>query len=268
MDDPSGTMAVGVASYAAAAVAFVVLTFLLATSWRGRAQGVRLIAASAMTALWAAILALQAWRGGVPAIFIYTLEVMRGAAWIFALLALAHGVLPRFIGVAAHVAWIALVVAGWVLATDIARMLPVAGIALSLVVLVLIEQNYRNANASGREDFKFLAIGLGGVFVFDLFLFSQSELLRAIPADIWYARGFVNALLVPLIAIAARRNPQWSLEVFVSRQVVVFTTVILAVGVYLLLMASGGFWLREVGGQWGIAANVIFFTGALAVLAV
>ena len=267
MEDAFSATAVGVASYAAAA-AFLALTALLAVSWRGRAQGVWLIGASAMTAMWAAILALQAWRDGLPAVVVYTLEVLRGGAWILALLALAHGVLPRFLAIAARAIWVALALAGWVFMADAGRLLALAGITLALVVLVLIEQIYRNANASGREDIRFLAIGLGGVFAFDLFLFSQSELLRGIPADVWYMRGFVNALLVPLIAIAARRNPQWSLEVFVSRQVVVFTTVILAAGVYLLLMAGGGYLLREIGGRWGMAANAIFFTGALAVLAV
>jgi putative PEP-CTERM system histidine kinase len=268
VEDAFSAAAVGVASYAAAAAAFLALTALLAVSWRGRAQGVWLIGASAMTAMWAAILALQAWRDGLPAVVVYTLEVLRGGAWILALLALAHGVLPRFLAIAARAIWVALALAGWVFMADAGRLLALAGITLALVVLVLIEQIYRNANASGREDIRFLAIGLGGVFAFDLFLFSQSELLRGIPADVWYMRGFVNALLVPLIAIAARRNPQWSLEVFVSRQVVVFTTVILAAGVYLLLMAGGGYLLREIGGRWGMAANAIFFTGALAVLAV
>jgi putative PEP-CTERM system histidine kinase len=268
VEDAFSATAVGVASYAAAAAAFLALTALLAVSWRGRAQGVWLIGASAMTAMWAAILALQAWRDGLPAVVVYTLEVLRGGAWILALLALAHGVLPRFLAIAARAIWVALALAGWVFMADAGRLLALAGITLALVVLVLIEQIYRNANASGREDIRFLAIGLGGVFAFDLFLFSQSELLRGIPADVWYMRGFVNALLVPLIAIAARRNPQWSLEVFVSRQVVVFTTVILAAGVYLLLMAGGGYLLREIGGRWGMAANAIFFTGALAVLAV
>ena len=67
MEDAFGATAVGVASYAAATVAFLALTILLAVSWRGRAQGVRLIGASAMTALWAALLTLQAWRDNVEA---------------------------------------------------------------------------------------------------------------------------------------------------------------------------------------------------------
>lgn len=257
----------GAASYGAAALAFIVLTLLLATSWRGRAQGARLIAAAAMTTVWAATLALLAWGRPLPLIVVYTLEVLRGGAWIMALLVLAHGVLPRFVGLIANSLWIALLVVGWALPAYTERLLAQGGIGLALVVLVLLEQIYRNANASGREDFRFLAIGLGGVFAYDLFLFSQAELLRAISADIWNARGFVNALLVPFIAIAARRNPQWSLDVFISRQAVVFTTMILAVGTYLLVMAAGGYVLQSVGGQWGIVANAVFFTGALALLA-
>jgi len=257
----------GVASHGAAALAFVILTLLLATSWRGRAQGARLIAAAAVTAAWAATLALLASGRPLPLIVVYTLEMLRGGAWIVALLALAHGVLPRYVGRIANSLWIALLIGGWAFPAYTERLLAQGGIALALAVLVLLEQIYRNANASGREDFRFLAIGLGGVFAYDLFLFSQAELLRGISADIWNARGFVNALLVPFIAIAARRNPQWSLDVFISRQAVVFTTMILAVGTYLLLMAAGGYVLQKIGGEWGIAANAIFFTGALAVLA-
>lgn len=260
-------MAFGVAGYAAASLAFIVLTLLLATSWRGRGQGGHLIAASAMTALWALGLAMQAGGRPLPLPVVHTLEALRAGAWILALLALARGVLPRFIGIAARVIWAGLLLAGWLLPALGQRLLAQGGIVFALVVLVLLEQIYRNANASGREDFKFLAIGVGGVFAFDLFLFSQAELLRGISLDIWNARGFVNALLVPFIAIAARRNPQWSLDVFISRQVVVFTTTILAVGVYLLLMAAGGLMLRQIGGHWGLLANLTFFTGALAVLA-
>ena len=44
-------------SYAIGAVAFLVLTLLLLTAWRGRLQGGLLVAASAMTALWCAAVA-------------------------------------------------------------------------------------------------------------------------------------------------------------------------------------------------------------------
>ncbi len=44
----------------------LLLSLLLATSWEGRAQGVRLVGACAITTLWAALLALSSQRGAVP----------------------------------------------------------------------------------------------------------------------------------------------------------------------------------------------------------
>ncbi|MDH4023557.1 MAG: PEP-CTERM system histidine kinase PrsK, partial [Gammaproteobacteria bacterium] len=104
--------------------------------------------------------------------------------------------------------------------------------------LLLLEQIYRNAREGGRYALKLLVIGLGLGFAYDLFLFSQVHLLRGIEPATWEARGLVTALTVPLIAIAARRNPQWSLNLFVSRHVVFYSATFLVVGIYLLLMAA------------------------------
>jgi putative PEP-CTERM system histidine kinase len=76
----------------------------------------------------------------------------------------------------------------------------------------------------------------------------------------------VNVLFVPLIAIAARRNPTWDLDIFVSRQVVFYSTTLVAVGLYLLFMSLGGYALVLYGGSWGALAKVVFFVGALLVL--
>lgn len=268
--------AFGGVSYGVAAAAFLALTLLLATGWQGRSQGVRLIAATAVTVAWATGLAWLAWDQDWPWIWAFTLEVLRAGAWIVVLTGLAQPLLSRRTIFVAQLLWIVLLLCGWLLAlgwaggsvaADPGRLLAPGGLAVALAVLVLLEQLYRNSNAAGRHAFKFLAIGLGGVFAYDLFMYSQAMLLKGISADLWDARGIVNALMVPCIAIAARRSPQWSLDVFVSRQAVVFTTAVVAVGIYLLVMALGGLYIREIGGHWGTAANVVFFFGALAVLA-
>jgi putative PEP-CTERM system histidine kinase len=138
--------------------------------------------------------------------------------------------------------------------------------AIALCGLILLEQIYRNAGAQARRALRYLALGIGGIFVYDLFLFSQAELLREISQDAWDARGLVNALLVPAIAVAVRRNPDWSLDIFVSRHVLFYTGTIVAVGIYLLTMAVGGYYVRVFGGHWGGVAQILFFMGAAAVL--
>ena len=104
------------------------------------------------------------------------------------------------------------------------------------------------------------------MFAYDLFLYSQAQLVRGVDAATWAARGLVVVLMVPLIAISARRNPHWSLNVFVSRHVVFYTTSFMAVGAYLLLMSFGGYLIRLYGGTWGRTAQLVFFAGAGALL--
>jgi len=267
----------GLISYGTACIAFVVLLTMLVTSWQGRATGRRLIVAVALTVAWAAALA---WRAQVPGLslrLVFTLEILRDGAWISVVLGLGRALVPRVLAVGAQALWIALLAAFWLLvvlrrpgavaAPPEALIVP-GGIAMALAVLVLLEQVYRNATAADRVALRYLVIGLGGVFAYDLFLYSQAALFEGIPEETWFARGLVAAMMVPLIAIAARRNPHWSLDVFVSRQVVLFTTSVIAIGVYLVLMAFGSYLLQLFGGRWGTAANIVFLFGAAVVLAV
>ena len=80
------------------------------------------------------------------------------------------------------------------------------GLVLSLLGLVLLEQIYRNSSQTARGAVKYLTAGVGVLFAYDLFLYSQAELLRGITAEAWSARGVIDALAVPLIALAVRRN--------------------------------------------------------------
>ena len=96
---------------------------------------------------------------------------------------------------------------------------------------------------------------------------AMHHVFGALDAVTWAARGWVNVLFVPAIAIAARRSPDWDLRIFVSRQVVFYTTTLVAVGVYFLLMSLGGFLLIQFGGSWGAMARAVFFVGAAVVLA-
>lgn len=265
----------GTASYGAAALSFALLTALLVTSWQGRRVGARVIAACAVTALWALVLAVESRGGKVPFLLVYLAEIGRDAVWLLVLTELAAAAAPRILIVTTHVLWLGLIIAGFAAPMLVhvgvqlgasAMLVSRAGLALALVGLVLLEQVYRNSSQTARLTLRYFVIGVGAMLAYDLFLYSQAELLLGISADAWNARGIVNMLAVPLIAVAARRNPQWSLDVFVSRQVVFYTTTFVAVGVYLVVMALGGYVVRDLGGSWGKVGQILFFAGAVVVL--
>jgi putative PEP-CTERM system histidine kinase len=268
--------AFGIASYGIAALSFLVLTLLLIPAWSGRQQGAHLILASAMTAIWAGVLAAQSYAGQVPVLLIYLAEALRGSAWLLALLAVAGVAAPKSLALTARGLCILLLAAAFILPVlehyDLAVINPTlllsrAGLALSLLALILLEQIYRNSSQAARGSLKYFIIGVGTLFAYDLFLYSQTELLRAVSIDAWTSRGILNAFAMPLIAIAARRNPEWSLDVFVSRQIVFYTTSVLVIGSYLTVMAIGGYYVREIGGGWGNVGQIVFFAGAVVVLA-
>ncbi len=48
---------------------------------------------------------------------------------------------------------------------------------MSLLGLILLEQVYRNAREGGRYALKFFVIAVGVMFAYDLFLYSQAQLL-------------------------------------------------------------------------------------------
>lgn len=266
---------VGAIGYGIAAAAFMMLAVLMMVSWRGRPQGVYLITASAITGAWALLLAGQAFVGRSPMLPLYVAETLRNGAWLYALCSIAGSNAPRGLRGLARAAPILALLALPVLSFLENRgvqvlppelLLSRMGLATSLLGLILLEQIYRNSGEASRDSLKYFVCGVGALFAYDLFLYSQAELLRGIMADAWNARGAIIAFAAPLIAITVQRQPQWSLEVFVSRQAVFYTTTFMGVGAYLLLMAAGGYYVRQFGGNWGRLGQIVFFGGGLLLL--
>ncbi len=273
-------------SYAIGAAAFLVLTFLLLTAWRGRLQGGLLVSASAVTALWCAAVAAYAVTRVPPFSSLQLLEVLRSAAWCLFLLNLlgfakrAEGgasprsvrVLPFFV-LALCAALVAVILVNRY-SSDILAVASLTAytavfghVLLAVTGLVLVEQIYRNTPYEQRWAIKYLCFGVGGLFVYDFYMYANGLLFKQLDGAIWSARGIVFAMVVPLIAVSAARNPQWSLQVFVSRHVVFHTAALLGAGVYLLIMAAAGYYIRVYGGSWGAIAQAVFLFGAMVLLA-
>lgn len=268
----------GTIGYAAVSVFYAILSLLLLTSWRGRNLGGYLIAACMVSVVWAAVLAIETSRTDVPALVVFGIEILRGGAWLTFLIVVALRIgVSRNIAYVGHAIWIGVLISGFTLwfgqdyfgpIIDMASVLIPGGLMIALAGLMLIEQLYRNSPPGTRWGIKGIVLGLGGLFAYDLFLYSQGLLFGVLDQTTWAARGAVNILFVPLIAIAAKRSPDWDLNIFVSRQVVFYSTSLIAVGLYMLLMSLGGYALLLYGGTWGGLVQVVFFVGAGLVLVI
>ncbi len=273
---------VGLVSYSLSAVVFLVLTLLLLTGWQGQRQGMLLVLASAVSVVWSALLASHAGMGSPRFEIVAVVEVLRDGAWLaflFSVLGLTSAreghLAPNALGflLGAVLVVFMLVLLFSPLLVDVPVVgerladIPVIGfLVISVLGLALVEQLFRNTRSDQRWAIKFLCFGLGGLFAYDFFLYSTGLLFKQINPEFWAARGFINAVVVPFIAVSARRNPEWSLDIFVSRHIVFHTAALVGAGGYLLLMAAAGYYIKIYGGTWGGVAQAVFLFGALLVL--
>jgi putative PEP-CTERM system histidine kinase len=274
------TASVGTISYGVSALAYLFLSLLLLTSWRGRVSGAMLVGACLLSALWAAAVAFPA--GAMGALAGEILEVLRNGAWLAFLVVLlglsvrgsdgARFVRPLAGGVAALCALMLVLTAYFHLRAGRAGGFPdpllaiVGQLMFAVMGMALVEQLYRNAHPEQRWGIKFLCFGLGGMFAYDFYLYADALLFQRVDRNIWDARGIVNALIVPLIAVSAARNPKWSLAVSVSRRILFHSAALFGAGVYLMVMAAAGYYIRYFGGTWGAVLQATFLFGAVVVL--
>lgn len=269
-------MNLGLYSYIAAAITYGFFFALLLFSWRNSLQGKLLTTVIGVSIVWA-ILAILISAGHSELNITYqSLEILRYIAWYIFLIKLFDTAKATNPGYQQFVHWAMFICIGFaslLLLNEIFLIIknPVPGIIghvlLPLAGLAIIEQLLRNTSARHRWAIKYLVIGAGGIFAFDFYFYADAFLFRTINHELWEARGIVHFVSVPLLVIASARNKNWSLNVFVSRDIVLNTTAIIGGATYLLIMATAGYYLREFGGNWGHFNQALFFSLALILLA-
>ena len=275
---------IGAISYACGAGVFLTLSLILMTGQRNRPHKSALMLASLVSAVWMGATAWSAFYHQSPLVS-YLLEPLRDLgllAFIVRMLSAAYtapaeasSYFRRTFSVMASFSLLLITLVAYQV-TSVHPVTTAGGInillsgflIMSIAGLVLIEQLIRNARAESRRSVKYLCMGLGALFAYDFYLYSNALLFQGVDPALWNARGFINALVVPVIGIAAVRDPQWSLDIFVSRRVVFHTAALLGAGIYLLAMGAGGYVLHQYGGTWGTVAQVIFLFGAIVMLSI
>ncbi len=147
------------------------------------------------------------------------------------------------------------------------RLVLAALLSLPLLGLLLLEQMFRNVVEDRRWHVKPVCIGLGIVFAFDIYMGSQAFLFGRADDDTLDARGTVHMLAIPFLLVAARRRADWITQLRVSRTAVFHSATLVLAGLYLLFVASLGYYLRYFGGTWGRALQLSLLFAGLAALA-
>ncbi|NVD96908.1 XrtA/PEP-CTERM system histidine kinase PrsK [Massilia sp. BJB1822] len=264
-------------SYASAALAFLLLCLFLLTSWRSR-QHVRVLAlASLLSVIWGGIIALYTAQLIPPTMASFAIdlvELARNGAWTIALLSLLGHLTPQGEGSERRRRFARAIGAGYALLVACALLLPwlsaplmfyltvVGRVGLAVLGMLLVEQLYRNRPPTERWAIKFACLGIGGIFVYDFYMYSDTLLFRELNVELWSARGLVNALTVPLIAISVSRSASWASPIAVSRRMLFHSATLIGAAIYLLAMSFAGYYLRFVGGMWGSLMQLAFLFGA------
>ena len=270
-------------SYGFALLAFAAFAVQLALGWRGGARATVLLAAMGLSAVWAgAGLAYARTAAHGMWLLCHGLDLARMAALCAFLMLLLYGGRTgkravRRAAMSGTALLVALVAVAAVLpsqppglptlGSSAQRLGYVALLGISIYGLVLIEQLLRNAPEASRWALKPLCLGLGGAFVYNLFMYVDAVLFSQLDVAVWSAHAAAQALVVPFLALAAVRNKDWTIDIHMSRRVVFHSTALLGSGLYLLAAAGVGYYVRYFGGTWGSTLQIALLFGALLVLA-
>lgn len=266
------------------AVAYLFLSVVLLIGWKGKKEGGILLLVSILSLAWSISGIFVAVSSGKLVAISLIVEGLRNAAIIAFLLILLKKVTSvvidgEHVKPSSYYCWmlaVSVLVVIYNIAIDIitgftpliSSVTPsMSGhLAISVLVLALLEQLYRNTASEKRWGIKYISLAFAGIFVYEFYLYADSLLFNRIEAGLWGARPWIVAVVSPFIAVSAARNPKWSLDVYVSRQAVFHTATLIGAGVYLLLMSIAGFYIKKYGGDWGTVAQAVFVFAAIMVL--
>jgi putative PEP-CTERM system histidine kinase len=254
-----------------ALAALVFLVFAFAARRRGESTD-SLTIPMGVTSLWSTLLAIESWTGiGVELVGVT--ELGRDFAWVIYLRRRFHitgnkSELTVVSSVVLSVAFVAHVVA-LVTVHEAPRILAgiISPLLISIILLALIEQVWRNTPPGQRWAVKLTCLGLGAIFSFDFYLYSEALLFERPEPVSWAARGVVHVMAAPLLWIGQRRlvgiEKSWGL----THRMVLHTVAIVGSGIYLMVMAAVGYFIRATDSDWGVLLQMAFLASAGLLLA-
>jgi putative PEP-CTERM system histidine kinase len=251
---------IGFWSHALAAILYGALAVWQLRHWNGDHRNRPLVAAFAVMALWSIFVALLDPR--------HLLAGLAESARNFAFLAFMYGIVrsaaeddrQRAVKVVyctvAAVIGLQIVIAGVLpqfagnrlVYQALSSTADILGLTIAAGSLVLVHNLYGQASPDSRWGIRLPMIALAGMWIYDLHLYTVAYLTRDTVADLVAMRGAIVAGLVPLFALASRRNAQWKMQL--SRAATFQSLSVLAILAYLIVMMSATQALALIGGEW------------------
>lgn len=239
----------------------------------------RMLLAVAGSLVWATLSWLSFDVGHSLLLFLSSIsDVLRNGAWFAFLILLlrpqhesdaAKSILPGWLipacwlSVAGGLLWQLSLTLGLVAGEQWLRTAFLLTLALPVLGLILVEQLFRSVADDSVWNIKPLCLGLGGQFVFDVYLFSEALMFNRLDPDAFAVRGFVHAITVPLLLMATLRSRDWTTKIRLSQRAAFHSATLLMAGIYLLLMAAVGYYVRYFGGDWGRALQLTLVFAAM-----
>jgi putative PEP-CTERM system histidine kinase len=259
-------------SHGIGSLSFLLLAMFIANKRLRRHSDRSLLIAALITTVWMAVMVAQSLQANIPFYVRYTLELARNAAWfdvLYALLGISF--FPRKNSRRDHVyltSGILLLLSlmfGLILFQGIseiqlvsAQFILIVQLTISIIGILLLEQVWRNGNSFRRDSVKYFTIGIGAIFAYDFFMYTDAMLFQKLSDPLWETRGIINALVVPFIALTIINSQKQAVGIHVSRQMVFHSATLILAGVYLLFISAGGYYIQFFGGSWGEALRVLF----------
>lgn len=267
-------MSIGPLGYLLASASFSLLAIAALVLWKKRVAGTRLTPAIAASALCYLVLwgsesgtRLSAWQ-------LTLLECFLDLVWLYVVASILRGATGRHthvlqnmglwvVGVTAAVATLALALQGSFIANLAIDDIRSIGLAIaSLAGLIAVEQIIRNVRPSGRLSVKYLCYGIALLFSYDFFIYTVAVAQGEINSTFWDARGYVSVFALPMFVVAIMRDSGSNRSLFASRQVVFYSTTIIAAAVYLGLVGLFAAYLQSGSELWGTVAQTVFLVAA------
>ena len=142
-----------------------------------------------------------------------------------------------------------------------------SGLILATLALISSEQLYKNVGES--RQIKLLCLNVNALFIFDIYFFTDSLMFAAIDPDLWQIRGVIAVAAATIITIGAlvlKPSSQGSASLNLSRPIIFYSTSLVAAGILIILLAIGGYYVRDLGGSWSNVVYTLFlFTTLIAI---